>query len=82
MIWRSDDQREAYCDIGPHAGKWRIAGYLYGSREEIDALLSSRTSAVVVVPDPGDGGYISGAMSNPRRDRAQQSRRSDGEDQS
>lgn len=73
MIWRNtdDDRPVIYCDIGPHAGKWRAHGYLYGTKEELDALFDSRDNELaVVVPDkpeagPGDGGWISGAMSNP-----------------
>jgi len=66
MIWRSrDDSPQAlFCDVGQFAGLYRAAGYVYGSKAEIDALVNEPESVSLVVASP-DGGWVSGAMSNP-----------------
>lgn len=53
MKFRSDDRyaQATYCDIGPYAGQYRAIGFVYGAREELDALFSARDVDLVVVPD-------------------------------
>ena len=60
MIWRNgDDRQQVYCDIGPYAGMYRMTGYVYGTADEIAALVSSRSNELIVVdtrdePDNSD----------------------------
>lgn len=53
MIWRGNDARPQmlYCDIGPYAGQYRLTGYVYGTQDELEALLASRKNELAVVPD-------------------------------